>query len=96
MLHATLPKHEYLDDEALETPAGRFDCKHQKGSSAAESGDSSTEFRTETWLSERSPFGVVKFWHKKQRSRGGQSQGGRSMTMTLAEVGTNAKSSISQ
>ncbi len=94
LFHAPLPGAKR--DEAIEfkAPGGTFQCMHLSAKSTSKRGNSDVDFTTETWLTDKVPFGVAGYRHGMSRSANGASQGARTMELKVAESGTGAKSAI--
>jgi hypothetical protein len=96
IFHGPLNLKETKEDVALETPAGNFRCQSIKAKQIPEQRDAPVEFSTQTWLADKTPFGVVAYRYDKMRSRDGVSLGGRWMEWKLAKSGADAKSKIAK
>lgn len=96
LFHESLNLQEAKKGVEYAAPAGTFLCKHIHAKQIPENRSAAIEFSTQTWLSDKVPFGVVAYRYDKLRSRGGVSAGGRWMECKLAKTGEDAKSKIAK
>jgi hypothetical protein len=94
LFHARLPGAKRDEGIEFKAPGGTFRCARLNAKSTSKRGNSDVEFTTETWLTDKVPFGVAGFRQSKSRSTNGVSQGARTMELKFAESGTDAKSAI--
>ncbi len=94
LFHAPLAGAKRDEGIEFKTPGGTFQCTHLSAKTASKLGNSDVEFTTESWLTDKVPFGVAGYRLGKSRSKEGMPQGGRSMELKIAESGTGAKSAI--
>ena len=96
LFHESLNLQETRQGVEYAAPAGKFLCKQVHAKQVPEDRAAPVEFSTQTWLSDKVPFGVVAYRYDKMRSQGGVSLGGRWMECKLAKTGKDAKSKIAK
>ena len=94
LFHAPIPGAKREEGIELKVTGGTFRCSHVSAKSKSKQGNSDIELTTETWLTEKVPFGVAGYRLSKSRSANGASQGTRTMEIKVAESGKDAKSAI--
>jgi len=92
LLNGGLAKSEKSDGVEIKTPGGTFSCTRLDGKESSASGD--IDLETQTWLTDKVPFGVAAYRHSKMRKRAGESLGGRWMDLKFSKSGTDAKSAV--
>lgn len=92
LLNGGLAKSEKSEGVEVKTPGGTFPCTHLKGKESSPSGD--VDLETQTWLTDKVPFGVAAYRHSKMRKRGDESLGGRWIELKFSKSGTDAKSAV--
>lgn len=92
LLNGGLVQSEKMEGVEIKTPGGTFACTRLNGKESSASGD--IDLETQTWLTDKVPFGVAAYRHSKIRKRAGESLGGRWMELKFAKSGTDAKSAV--
>jgi hypothetical protein len=94
LLHGGLAKSEKSEGIEIKTPGGTFACTRLNGKESSAAGD--VDLETQTWLTDKVPFGVAVYRHSKMRNRAGESLGGKWIELKFAESGTGAKSAVAK
>jgi hypothetical protein len=92
LLNGGLAKSEKSEGVEIKTPGGTFPCTRLDGKESSASGN--IDLETQTWLTDKVPFGVAAYRHSKMRKRAGESLGGRWMELKFSKSGTDAKSAV--